>query len=232
MKNRIFITGTGTDVGKTIATAALGIMLKQKGYTVCAFKPIETGCRMQNNVLIPQDGNFLKTILDIQEPIDYITPVKYAAPAAPLVAQELEKRDVDIAAIKNALSELNKYDIILIEGIGGLMVPIKKDYFVYNLIEDLNAKTILVSLAGLGAINHTLLSLELMKNKKLPVAGIIINNREPQTHDIAETTNPEYIRKLTNAPILGILPFINDINYNSLANLSNYLDYDIIRKIL
>ncbi|MCX5719836.1 MAG: dethiobiotin synthase, partial [Nitrospirae bacterium] len=131
-----FITGTDTGVGKTIITAALIKAIKHLGLKSCGMKPIETGCKTavmskqsavssKENTLIPSDGTFLKKNAGVDDSINIITPIRFEHPLAPLPASDIEGISVDFKKIQKAYTKLSKkYDVVIVEGIGGLLVPI------------------------------------------------------------------------------------------------------------
>lgn len=227
MAKGFFITGTDTGVGKTIITSALIKVAKSLGLRACGMKPIETGCvkaelkvkrqKTKDKDLIPSDGIFLKNIAGIVESIDLVTPVRFVNPLAPLPASEIEGISVDINKIKRAFMKLvKKYDAIFVEGIGGLLVPIKKDYTVLDLIKDFDLPLIVVSRPGLGTINHTLLTVNYALKEGLNVAGIVINYARPPEKSLAEETNPQIINQLSTAPLLGIFPYLEELKADNI----------------
>ncbi|MBL3520117.1 dethiobiotin synthase [Arcobacter lanthieri] len=161
----IFITATNTDVGKTYACEKFLKYFASQGYKVGYFKPCETGV-INNN---PLDGNKMFELTKKLNPefhklsIKDIVPYQFELPASPYVA----KQDIfiDIEFLKNKKEYLQKFcDILIIEGAGGLFVPIKKDFFMIDLIKEFNCKTFLITPSKLGCINDTLLSIEALKN--------------------------------------------------------------------
>jgi dethiobiotin synthetase len=252
MPNGLFITATDTGAGKTVVTAALALLLRKNGIFAAAVKPVETGCAPDTKNpggfippanLIPHDGNFLKSILSMPESIDDITPVRYAAPLAPLAASEIEGRAFDYPAVKSAIRRMSeKYKFLLVEGIGGLMVPLAQGFSVRDMILDLALPTIIVCRASLGTINHTLLTVEAAQSRGINVAGIIINHTNKTSpgaagcnfpdSGLAEATNPALLRKLSPVPVIGIVPFISHINASTLEEATKNLDYDIIKNLL
>ncbi|MBF0517138.1 MAG: dethiobiotin synthase, partial [Nitrospirae bacterium] len=178
-----FITGTDTGVGKTVVSAMLSILMLERGFNVSVRKPIETGCDTQT--LIPKDGLFLKQITGSAESLDVITPVRLRSPLAPLVAADLDGTTIDVEALIKSLCGIDSSCVAVVEGVGGLVVPIARQFFVSDLIKALGLPAILVSANRLGTINHTLLSLEHMLNKGITVAGIVFNNNcvaDPSYH--------------------------------------------------
>lgn len=210
MHKGIFITGTDTGVGKTFVAAGLIRALKLKGINVCPMKPAETGCRIRNGALFPQDAVTLLKASGAIEPIDTVNPYRLKHPLAPAVAAEIEGVKIDknkIYAVYRHLSE--KHDLIIVEGAGGIMVPVYKKYMFIDLIKDLNLPLIIVSRPGLGTINHTLLTINAARNRGIDIIGVIINHSAKIRKDISVKTNPEIIVRLGGAPLLGTVTFTN-----------------------
>jgi dethiobiotin synthetase len=216
MTRGFFITGTDTGVGKTIIAGAVILVIRSLGLRVCGMKPIETGCikaesRFKDRVLETSGGMFLKKIADMDDAINSVAPIRLENPLAPFPASEIEGIPVDIEKIKRAYAELSKkYDAVVVEGIGGLLVPIQRDYFVLDLAKDFGLPIIIVSRPGIGTINHTLLTVNYAMKEGLNVAGIILNYSRPPENTLAEETNPEVIRQISPVPILGVFPYLEN----------------------
>lgn len=234
MNKGLFITGTDTGVGKTVIAGALIAALRSRGINACAMKPIETGCVPSGKNLQPSDGSFLKDMAQMDEPLNHITPLCFESPLAPLVASEIEGKEVDLEKIENHFIKLtDKYDATIVEGIGGLLVPIRRDYYVIDLIRDLQLPTIVVARPSLGTINHTLLTVKYAIKEGLTIAGIIINFSRFPKGDIAEATNPQAIQQLTDIPLLGIFPFLNDLEREGLVKAAEkHLDLDLLLRYI
>jgi len=239
MVKGFFITGTDTGVGKTIVTAALVKATQFLGFRAVGMKPVETGCkksavRSTYNVLIPSDGLFLSKIADTDESLDLITPVRFKNPLAPMPASEREGVSVDMVKITNAFATLAyKYTVLIIEGIGGIMVPITKDYFVLDMAKDFGLPVIVVTRPGLGMINHTLLTVNYALKEGLTVGGIIINYSQPAEGTIAEQTNPAILEKICPVPVLGIFPYLKNIGSDAIEEAAvKNLNLEMIRKYL
>jgi len=190
MTKRIFITATNTDIGKTYATTLLLREFASMGYKVGVFKPIETGvCD------IPSDGKRLFDLAKELNPemkclgLDTIVPYQYALPAAPYVAKGEES--ISLAYLSQKLQLIEEHcDIVLIEGAGGLMVPVEQDLFMVDLISYFKASVLLVSPSRLGSINDTLLSQHLLDSKKIPYTWAINLYEDKESFD--EVTAPFY----------------------------------------
>jgi dethiobiotin synthetase len=212
LKPGIFITGTDTGVGKTLVAAGLALALRERGMKVGVMKPIATGCYGSETRLVSQDAVFLMEAAETDVP-PLICPSRYRNPLAPNVAAAVEKKPVNLKQIRAAYEELQKiYDFVIVEGIGGLMVPIEKDYFVANMIRDFQLPVVVVSRASLGTINHTLLTLDAALIRGFDIRGIIFNRIPVANFSLAEITNPKIIHELTNIPILGSLPEMQDVD--------------------
>ncbi len=209
MDNGLFITGTDTGVGKTFVGIGLIRAIKEMGKTVCPFKPLESGCSRKRGVLIPGDACRLMRASDVTEQIDLINPYRFRQPLAPSVAAELEGIKINKKRLISVYKQLaRKYDITIVEGAGGIMVPVYKKYLFIDLARDLGLPVVIVSRPGLGTINHTLLTLEALKQRGLKIVGVIINRTDKARIDQSEKTNPGIIEALSGVPVLGNVPYL------------------------
>lgn len=212
MAKGIFITGTDTGVGKTVVAGGLACALKREGLDVGVIKPVETGCIETDEGLIAPDADFLINITGVKDKIDLVAPYRFKEPLAPSVAAEIEGREIDIEKIITSYNLLTKmHDFVIVEGTGGLLVPIWKDLLFIDLIKSLSVPIIIVARMGLGAINHTLLTVRCARSAGIEIIGIIFNHLDNKKDGIAEKTNPNIIKRLCNIPILGIIPFIDKL---------------------
>ena len=166
LNKSLFITATNTDVGKTYAASRFLKAFAKEGFKVGYFKPCETGV-----IDKPIDGSAMLELTKSLNPqfnvdIDFVVPYQFKLPAAPYVAKE--DTIIDIEFLLKRKEELEKLcDILVIEGAGGLMVPLEKDFFIIDLIKKFNTKAILICPSRLGSINDTLLSQEALKNRNI-----------------------------------------------------------------
>lgn len=234
MPKGFFVTGTDTGVGKTIMSMALIRAMDMFGIRAGAMKPIESGCGREGGVLIPFDGMALKQSARMDEPLTLITPGCFESPLAPLPASEIEMIKVNIPAIKNAFSKLShKYEAMVVEGIGGLLVPIKKNYAVIDLAADIGLPLIVVAKPGLGTLNHTLLTVKYALREGLTVAGVIINYTMPPENSLAEETNARVLEKICPVPVIGISPYLKNITEEALEKtVRKNFDLQVLRKYL
>ncbi len=229
-----FITGTDTGVGKTIIAGAMIRALCFLGLKTGGMKPIESGCIREGDVLMPSDGMFLKQTAQMQEPVTQVTPCCFENPLAPLTASELEKKSISVAVIKKAYYNLFKhYNALIVEGVGGLMVPIRDNYFVVDLAKEFDLPMIVVARPGLGTINHTLLTVNYAISEGLRVAGVIINYSHPPENSLAEDTNPQILKQICPVPLLGIFPYLKNRDAEAIEKTAlKTLDMEVIKKYL
>lgn len=193
MYKGIFITGTDTGIGKTYVACALARALRKKGISVGVMKPVCTGDKRDVEKLIYAAG--------IKENVESVNPVFFKHPLAPLVAARLEQKSVNSERILSAYHRLlDKYEFLIVEGAGGVEVPLKKNYFVRDMIKDFSLPALIVSRPNLGTINHTLLTVKSLKDEKIKIAGIVINHITA-AKGLAEKTNPKIITELTGLPV-------------------------------
>jgi dethiobiotin synthetase len=197
-----FITGTDTGVGKTYVTALLLRSLRKAGVDAVGFKPICCGTR--------EDAEILRAAGDPSVMLDDINPLWLRPPAAPYVAAMIENRPVALHAIQHAFRALrSRFTSVLVEGAGGWLVPIRRDYFIADLAADFGLPVVVVVRNRLGALNHTLLTIRHIQAYGLACAGVILNNSDtptPADPDIARTTNRAILEDL-----LGDIPILFEI---------------------
>jgi dethiobiotin synthetase len=206
----VFITGTDTGVGKTVITAALARALLNSGIDVGIMKPVETGCARGPKGLIPTDSEFLIKAAHSKDPRKLITPYTMHAPVAPCEAAEMEGVEIMEEYIRDCYLQLQKkHDFIVVEGAGGLMVPIYQRFLVSDLVHLLELPIILVARPNLGTINHSLLSIHYAQKEGIKTLGFVINRRNNEIR-VAEEKSPMIIEALSGAPFLGIKPYVED----------------------
>ncbi|MCX5672620.1 MAG: dethiobiotin synthase [Planctomycetota bacterium] len=207
MRRGLFITGTDTGVGKTIVTAALAMILREAGADVGVMKPVATGCVRRREGLVSEDAELLAKAADVPEPLAEISPIRLAEPLAPTVAAARARLTLDLAPMWAAWRRLRSaHDIMLVEGIGGLLCPVTPKESVADLAKVFGLPLLVVARTVLGTINHTALTVEAARARGLRVAGIVINRYHPDSVDLAETTNPDEVQRLTGVDVLGLVP--------------------------
>ena len=199
---KLFISGTGTDVGKTFVTENLIYLLKAKGFTVSPYKPIETGCKKNKSKLIPSDASKFYKLIDKEIDIDLINPYRFQQPISPNRAIRLANKKIFIDDYIGRSKLLPKNDYLIVEGAGGLYSPISTDGYNIDLIKKMKIPTVLVAKDEIGVINNILLSLDLLKKYKISVLAIIlnkINSLQPNGMD-----NHKDMKSLTKIPLIQI----------------------------
>jgi dethiobiotin synthetase len=208
MGRGLFITGTDTGVGKTFVAAGLAMLLRDLGYRVGVMKPAETGCGERDGRLIPEDAVRLKEASGCAEPIEKICPYRLPEPLAPSIAAERAGVRIEIDHLLAVFEEISaQHDITIVEGAGGLMVPLLPSYTFADFAHVLKLPILVVAANKLGVINHLLLTLEHAGCKGLTVLGYVLN-RAAQEGSLAADTNREVLANLTGVPCLGELPFV------------------------
>ena len=197
----MFITGTDTGVGKTYVTALLLAELRRRGVRAAAMKPIACGRDGR------RDAERYAALMNDEQPLNVLNPVYLRHPLAPRVAAKLEHRTIDLRKVVASYQRLTaNYQVVLVEGAGGLLVPIKRGYFVANLARELKLPVLVVARLGLGTINHTLLTVRQAQASGLTVAGIVLNDTVGDRRGLAARTNIEVLPALCAVPLLGIVP--------------------------
>jgi dethiobiotin synthetase len=173
-------------------------------------KPLESGAPSFESTPIPRDAFYLKEIAGVQDDLDLINPYRFQAPLAPGVAAEKEGVEVDLQRITEAYEELKgRHQFMVVEGAGGLLVPIAKGTLWPELIKLLGLPLLVVARTSLGTINHTLLTLSYCQQAGLAVKGLIINKSTPDV-DPSEDNNPQVITHASEVHFFGTFPFLRD----------------------
>lgn len=209
MNYGIFITGTDTGVGKTLVTAALALHVKKRGLTVGVMKPIETGVSPARESR--SDAARLRSIIESEEPLGAIRPYSFELPVAPLAAAQAEGQTINPDTIQKVYRLLsNRYECMVVEGVGGVRVPITPKFGVINLIRSLRLPVVVVGRSGLGGINHALLTIEALQRSRIHILALVLNQTESARSAAArlqQRTTLEILRKQAGVPVLGPLPY-------------------------
>ncbi|MBH8554813.1 ATP-dependent dethiobiotin synthetase BioD [Nostocaceae cyanobacterium CENA357] len=227
MLKSLLITGTDTEAGKTVLTTALAAYY-QKYYPQLSWgimKPIQSGIG---------DREWYQRLFSLNQSAEEITPLYFQAPLAPPVAAARENRRVDLAVVWQALSELQKRrDFVLIEALGGLGSPVTEELTVADLAGEWRLPTVLVVPVRLGAIAQAVANVALARQTKVNLKGIVLNCVQPRSDDeIADWTPSDLIQSLTNTPVLGCLPYLDNLDdLDKLAQVASNLDWETLIKI-
>ena len=206
MHNGIFVTGTGTDIGKTFVTALLVKKLHDAGCNTAYFKAAVSGNeRDENGRLIPGDAAYVKKISGISQPLDTMCPYIYETAVSPHLASKIEGDLVELENVKDRYEKLcDEYEYVICEGSGGIVCPIRYDdrkIMLEDIIKNLGLPAIIVADAGLGTINSVVLTCEYMKAHGMEIRGLILNNFHKG--DIMEEDNKVMCEKLTGLPVIA-----------------------------
>ena len=202
----VFITGTDTSVGKTIVTAAVAAALTGHGINAGIMKPIATG--MDPGEAGEADPNWLACATGVTDPPHLIAPYRFRMPASPLVAATRDGRAIDPALIIDAFQALSaRHDCVVVEGIGGVLVPLTPDFFVADLAKQMGLPVLIVARAQLGSINHTLLTVECLRHRGVTVCGLIFNHPSPPAAGTDESDTIPTILRLSGVRSFGALPY-------------------------
>jgi dethiobiotin synthetase len=206
----VLVTGTDTGVGKTLVGAAIAAAVAARGVRLGVVKPCETGCRLVDGALYAEDAATLAAAARATDPLEVLCPYRLPDPLAPALAATRAGVAIDVAGLVRTLAaRAAGLDLLLVEGAGGLLVPLTRGTSFADLARSLDAAVLLVVGSRLGAINHALLSLEVLARRRIPVVGYVVNRLAPDG-DLAVETNTALLRSLTDAPFLGEIPHLPD----------------------
>lgn len=216
MKYGVFITATDTGVGKTLVTAALVSHLRQRGIDVGAMKPVETG--VSRSTRAQSDGARLRQAAGSHDPMAEVCPYVFRLPLAPLSAARAERKTIRVTSILRAFRALcQKHDFVAVEGAGGLHVPITSAIDGLDLMERMGLPVVVVGRSGLGGVNHALLTLHALRQRKIPIVALVLNQCRPGRTKIArvqEQSTVTLLRRLAKVPVVGPLPYSSHVNRN------------------
>ncbi len=214
-----FITGTDTDVGKTWIIAGLARAFRNMGVNIGIMKPFAAGT-LQKTGFKSKDVEILSRAAKVNDPENLVNPQFFPIPASPYTAMKNSevhvKVNVDLI-LQNFKKLSSIHDSILVEGMGGIMTPILKNYYVTNLINDLNLETIIVTRTRIGTLNHTIMTCKMAKKYGIHVRGIIINQIDLDGYDVDVLKDD--IEDVTGFSVLGTVPFFKTFDIDQIANI-------------
>jgi len=228
MPRGFFITGTDTEVGKTFVTASLAAYFRHQGKDVGVFKPMMSGVQREDPL---SDAYILKEFAQDHHSLIEINPFQFDEPLAPYIAAKRQGEQISLTQLGEAWDQIkNKHHILLIEGAGGLLVPMGKGYLTVDVARLIGFPLIIVARPGLGTVNHTLLTIEAAQARGLKIAGVILNGLKERNAGVAEQTNPSIIEEFSGVPVWGTLPWIQDLNRKEMIEMIDThlsLDYEM-----
>jgi len=231
-----FITGTDTDVGKTVVTGVVGLALIDFGLRVGVMKPIETGTAFDN----PQhtsDGERLRDLLIPHESLDFISPYRFEPSLAPLAAAQWAGTSIDLARITAAFQIMTKrYAYLLVEGVGGVMAPLSAKQDVRAMMAQLKLPCLVVGRTTLGSVNHTLLTLAALKEYQLKVLAVVVN--ETRKSSASEKgrgqidSTMQLLRQLSGVPVIGPLRYEEELKNNWARGLTTLVSDPSVKELV
>ena len=236
MKSKgIFIIGIDTEIGKTTIAAGLSNLLFRKGIEIGVMKPFATGIKRYSKDFKSLDTKMLKDASGNKDNDNIINPFFYSMPTAPYLAKKILKlnENIDIEEILNKYKEIEiRHDFTIVEGIGGLMVPLSKDFSVADLASIINIPIILITSNRIGSINHIIMTYRLAILYKLKIKGIIINNKckfLETYYKLITNSLPRVVEELTQCKVLATIPYIKKPTAKKIANILE--KYDFIKNL-
>ncbi|MEI0842715.1 dethiobiotin synthase [Brachyspira pilosicoli] len=204
MAKTIFITATGTDIGKTYVSGLIAKHIKDKGLNIGYYKAALSG----SNDIKDSDAWYVKQQADLLDSYDEMVSYTYKHAYSPHLAAQIEGNPPDIKIIKNAYKDISKkHDYMIVEGSGGIICPIRYDsnqkIFLEDIIKELNIPSLIIADAGLGTINSTVLTIEYMRSKNLKINGVILNRFEAENE--MHNDNKKMVEEMTGIKIIGVV---------------------------
>lgn len=204
MRKAIFITGTDTEIGKTVVSAAITYALKERDINCGVLKPVQCG---------GDDAHILKKISSVDDPTSLVNPYFFSEPLSPHLASKIEKRRISEEKIYQVYQILLKrHKFLVVEGAGGLLVPLREKFLIADLINKFNVGIIIVARLGVGTINHSLLTIEVARRYGLEIIGIIFNQCQRELLEDCKKDNPLIVSNLTQVKTLGVIPYFQDLD--------------------
>jgi dethiobiotin synthetase len=203
------VTGTDTGVGKTTVSAGLAAELARRGLPVGVMKPFATGARTVGGRLVSDDALLLQAAARVDDPLELINPVCLKPPLAPEMAARVARRPITPKTVWSAYQILSqKHRPMVVEGVGGLLVPLFTGFTVADLAKRLRLPLLIVTRPALGTLNHTALTVHAARSQGLRILGLVINQAVRARKGLAERLNPAALERLTGVPVLGEVPYL------------------------
>lgn len=207
MSKKIFVTATGTDIGKTFVTALIVKKLRDEGYNAGYYKAALSGAEVTENGLVPGDAHYVNEVANINETMDNLVTYVYKEAVSPHLASQIEGNPVEMDKVKEDFNKaLLKYDYLIMEGSGGIVCPIRYDdkkIMLEDIIKELDLSTLIIADAGLGTINNVVLTVEYLKSRNISIKGIILNRYIE--NNLLHEDNKKMIELLTKISVIAVV---------------------------
>jgi dethiobiotin synthetase len=225
--NSFFVTGTDTDVGKTCVSSAMAKYFRDNNVDVGVMKPFASGYKATPDS-ISGDVEILMKYSGVNDPVDLVNPYHFEIPTSPYDACKQLNLEIDISKVIKSYTQLASiHDVVIVEGIGGIMTPISKNYFVSDLIYDLQLSSIIVTGSKIGTVNHLMLTYEHARQKNLNLKGFLINQNVSVGYELSNLKHQ--IFGLTGRKVFGAIPYHESFNIESyVENFPNFVDMSIL----
>ncbi len=227
MSDGVFVTGTDTSIGKTLITASLAWKFSREISKICIMKPFATGISEYSKKFKSKDLAILSRAVKLEEKQENLNPYFHPLPCSPHMASAL--LNLPPPSLEHAIKKYKllrkKYDYLLVEGVGGIMVPINDKHTLLHFIKLTKLGVIIIATPKLGTFNHILLTVKICQSSGIPIKGIVIN-KMPKNPSQVEKEIPIFVREYTNIPILGVIPKLNNskINESTFSKISKLID--------
>jgi len=213
----LFVSGTDTGVGKTIVAAAIALLLRKAGLRVAVLKPVTSGAVLIDGRPVSEDAELLRWASECTVPDRDIAPYLLREPLAPSESAAREGVVIELPLVREAFERLSaKHDFVIVEGAGGLLVPLAKNLLVAELVEDLSLPLLIVARPNLGTVNHTLMTCECARTRGIEILGVVING-QPSQPDPAEEYAARVISEYAAVPVLAVLPRCCEVNEKTIV---------------
>lgn len=225
----VFITGIDTEIGKTEIACGLAWVLRKNEIKVGVMKPFATSSKIYSKYYKSQDTAKLAKAASVGDPDETLNPIFFPLASSPLMAAEISHKPINLKKVVQKFILLKKkYDFVVVEGIGGVMVPITYKVSLLHVVRKMSLPVIIVSRPTLGSINHTVMTINACRELKVPIMGIIFNQMSIHPN-IVESMTPVYLERLTQTKTLSVIPFMDKCNCKKIGS---YLrDIELIKSI-
>jgi len=233
----LFVTGTDTEIGKTMVTALLALSLQARGIDVGIMKPFASGCGVIDGPIIKdrlqsEDARWLREIVGVEDDLELLNPARWQEPLAPLVAarRSNDKSDYWSRALEAYQELLARHEVVIVEGVGGLLAPIAecngKILTNADWMSQFNLPAVVVARRTLGTINHSLLTIEALRARGINCEGIVFCDAQPiDGNDVAAQTSAPFIAEMARIEVFTSVPYLPDLSRAALKKIAEEISF-------